>query len=299
MANADETPGWVDPVMRAGYSARGAVHLLVGIFAFAAAWYGSGNGEGTKGALKSLLGGWLGVTMLALIALGLAAYAAWRAIDGWMDLEDHGHGFKGIVARGALFVTALINLGLGIYAASLIFTAGFSLSGSSSGGSGGSSGPKGFTAWVMSYPFGQWIVVAAGVAILGAGGYFFVKAYTGKYKSHLRSTKTSERLDPLAKLGLVAEGIVIAIIGCFFIYAGWTHDASQAGGIGAALQTVREQAYGRILLGAVGIGLVFYCVYCLIEAVYRVIPRLAGDDTITIADRLQNQAQNEVRQAVN
>ncbi|MEX6504766.1 DUF1206 domain-containing protein [Jiella sp. M17.18] len=298
---SDETPGWVDPVMRGGYTARGTVNLLIGVFAFSAAWYGSGEAEGTKGALQDLLGGWLGVLLLALIALGLVAYAAWRAIDGWMDLEDHGSGAKGFVARGGMFVTALVNLGIAAYATSLIFSGGFFGSsgsgGSGAGGSSGSGGAQGVTAWLMSYPFGRWIVVGVGIAILGAGIYYFVKAYTGKYKSHLRSTSTSERLDPLCKLGLVAEGVVIVIVGCFFVYAGWTHDPSQAGGIGAALRTVQHQAFGRVLLGAVAIGLVFYFVYCLIEAIYRVIPRLAGEDTITVADRLQDKAERRVKSA--
>ncbi|MCQ8781909.1 DUF1206 domain-containing protein [Mangrovibrevibacter kandeliae] len=300
MEQQGETPQWVDPMMRGGYAARGVVNFLVGVFAFGAAWYETGEAEGTTGALKSLLGGGLGIVLLVLIAVGLAAYAAWRVTDAWLDLEDHGLDPAGLLARSGMVITGLFNLGLAGYALSLIWTANFSFGGSgdSSGGSGGASGAKGVTAWVMSLPYGRWAIAAAGLVILGAGLYFFRKAWSGSYKQHLECTRLSERLDPLAKIGLVAEGIVIAIIGGFFVWAGWTADPNQAGGLGEALRILHQQAYGRVLLGAVAIGLMLYCLYCLIEAVYRFIPRLKGADTLTLADRWQDKAERQLRELV-
>ncbi|WP_198598371.1 DUF1206 domain-containing protein [Mangrovicella endophytica] len=295
MTQADDTtPFWVDPVMRVGYTARGIVYVLVGVFAFGAAWYEAGEAGGTTDALESLLGGTLGMSLLVAIAIGLVAYGVWRCIDGWMDLEDHGLETKGLVARGAMFVSGFINLGLAAYAVSLIWTAGFS-GGGGGGQGGGSGGSKGLTAWVLSFPFGAWIVMAAGAVVVCAGLYYGVKAYTGRYKEHLRSTEMSERLDPFAKVGLVAQGLVITITGAFVIFAGWTHNPDEAGGIEQALKALHQAAFGRYLLGAVGIGLMLFCIYCLIEAIYRVIPRLEGKDLITLADRFREKAQRQVK----
>lgn len=294
----EETPFWIDPVMRLGYAARGVVYLLVGVFALGAAWYEAGEAEGTTDALKSLLGGVLGVTLLVVIALGLVAYGVWRCIDGWMDLEDHGTDAKGLVARSGMFVSGFVNLGLAAYALSLIWSAGFTIGGSdggSQGSGGGSQGAKGVTATVLAYPFGDWVIMAVGAIIICAGLYYGVKAYTGKYKTHLRSTAMSERLDPLAKIGLLAQGLVIGITGGFVIFAGWTHDPNKAGGIGQALEALHDAAFGRYLLGVVSIGLMLFCIYCLIEAIYRVLPRLAGDDSITLADRWQDKAEAQVK----
>ena len=98
---AERAPAWVVPVMRAGYGARAATYLIVGVLAFLAAWQG-GQAEGTTDAIEQLRGYAWGLAAMWAIALGLIAYAAWRFIDAWMDLEDYGSNAKGIFARGGL-----------------------------------------------------------------------------------------------------------------------------------------------------------------------------------------------------
>ena len=100
----DRAPAWVVPAMRVGYVARGIVYVLIGILAVRAALRG-GPSEGAKGALSSLTDNSWGTAMLWVIAVGFFCYAIWRFIAAWMDLERHGTGAKGIVARTGLIVT--------------------------------------------------------------------------------------------------------------------------------------------------------------------------------------------------
>lgn len=293
--SGEKVPFWVDLVMRGGYVARGLVNVLLGLFALAGAWRGSRSAEGAAGAMRLLMDGILGVAFLAAIAAGLAAYAVWRFVDGWLDIEDYGTGSKGIVARGGMVLTGLVNLALAGYAVSLIWTAGFSFALSDDPAAGRPHRATGIAEWIMSYPFGKWIVVAIGAAILAASGYYLVKAVTGRYKSHLRCTKWMERLDPLAKVGLLAEAAVVGIVGCFFVWAGWTSSPGEAGGIEAALHTIHEAYFGRYLLTGMALGLLCFCLYCVIEAVYRVIPRLAGPDLVTLADKVSDRAAKHAR----
>jgi len=156
--------------------------------------------------------------------------------------------------------------------------------GESSGGGDGER-VESWTAKLMSVPFGQWLVGLAGVATLGAGGYYFYKAYSEKYKSHLRRTGLTEKLDPVVKAGLVAHGVVVGIIGGFLIYAALTAEPGQAGGLGQAFETVRQMAFGRILLILLTVGLIGFSIYCFIEAIFRIVPRRSGPDVRTLASQ--------------
>ncbi|MBB04321.1 DUF1206 domain-containing protein [Pseudooceanicola sp.] len=283
----DRAPAWVVPVMRTGYSARGFVYIVLGILTILAAWTGS-EAEGTRQSLENLRSFPGGSLMLWGVAIGLLAYCVWRLIDAFMDLEDYGHAPKGVIARGGQVVTGLLH-------GYLAFSAGRLALGQRESGEGGGSSGHSAASWVLQQPYGKFVIGAIGLVTIGAGVYYCYKAYSEKYKEHLRCTATSERLDPLIKTGLVAHGIVIALIGAFLLYAGITADSSQVGGIGKAFQTVRSQPFGQILLGGMGLGMLCFALYCVVEAIYRVLPSRAGPDVQTLASA----AKREAKQAVN
>lgn len=283
----DRAPDWVIPVMRAGYAARGLVYVTVGGLALAAAFWG-GQAQGTQNALADLKSLPFGDLLLWIAGLGLLAYTIWRLIDAAMDLEDYGHDAKGIVARLGQVVTGLIHGAIGV-----------SVIGLAMGGGGQSgSGAENWTAKLMSMPYGPVMVGIVGAGVIGAGIYYAQKGLREKYKENIRVTRTTERLDPLMKAGFVAEGIVVGIIGGFLIYAAFTADPQQAGGVGQALGYVRSLAYGQILFGALAIGLICFAIENWIEAVYRIVPRHAGPDVQSLASRARAKAEAEVRKAV-
>lgn len=271
----NRAPDWVVPAMRAGYAARGLTYLIVGGLAVAAA-FGGGRAEGTTGALASLRGAPWGQALLWIVAVGLFAYAVWRLLAAAMDLEAHGSGGKGIVARLGLTVSGIVHGGLAYTAAQLAM-------GNGSGRGGGSA--EDWTAQLMALPWGRWLVILAGVAVIGAGGYYAWKGIGEKYKENMRLTRTTERLDWVCKVGLLAHGVVVAIIGGFLVYAGWTADPSEAGGLGQAFATVRDAAFGRVLLALLGLGMVAFAVFCVLQAIYRIVPRAADPDLQTMSGK--------------
>jgi len=270
---AEKAPYWVVPVMRTGYAARGAVYLVVGGLALTAAISG-GEAEGTTGALEQLRSQSWGVIALWAIGLGLLCFMVWRVIDAKMDLETYGTGLKGIVARGGQAVTGVIHGALGLWAIALALGMGT-----------GGGDTQSWTARLLAQDYGPWIVGLVGATVVGAGIYYFYKAYSEKYKSHLRRTELTEKLDPAAKAGLVAHGVAVALIGGFLIYAGVTASPEEAGGLGKAFDTVRSVAFGRILLILLASGLIAFALFCFMEAVYRIVPARAGPDVKTLAAR--------------
>ena len=277
MAGSDLS--WAIPVMRAGYSGRGLVYLVVAGISLYSIWRG-GQAQDTSSAL-----GWLentvgGGVLLFLILLGMLAYALWRVLDAAYDLEQYGSGGKGVVARLGMVVTGLVHLGVGILAFSLLF---------GSGQDGGSSIPR-YVGEVMRWPGGRWIVGTAALLILGAGGYYLHKGWNATYRKHLRANRFTTRWNPVLKAGVIAQGVVVGVIGLLFLFAAWRADPQEAGGVGEAFSWLSQQIYGQVLVAAVCIGLIGFAVFCFVNAAYRIVPRAAGPGIETLASRLTRQA---------
>lgn len=252
---------WVEPLARFGYAARGVVYAVVGLLAIQAAYGGRGQTTGQEGALQRIAE--QSKFLLVLMAIGLAGYALWRFVQAALDPENKGTDPKGLAQRGMMVASGIIYGGLAITAARL----------ASGGGGGGGEGTQGFTANLMTKPFGRWLVVLAGLAVIVSGLYQLKEAYTKKFRERLKLQEMNADEERLAtrtgQMGLAARGIVFLITGWFLIQAGLRFDPSQARGLGGALETLASQPYGPWLLGLVALGLVAYGAYSFLEARYR------------------------------
>lgn len=252
---------WVEPLARFGYAARGVVYAVVGLLAIQTAFGGRGQTTGQEGALQRIAE--QSRFLLVLMAIGLAGYALWRFVQAVLDPENKGTDPKGIAQRGMMVASGIVYSGLAITAARL----------ASGGGGGGGEGSQGFTAELMTKPFGRWLVVLAGLAVIVAGLYQLKQAYTKKFRERLKLQEMNADEERLAtrtgQMGLAARGVVFLITGWFLIQAGLHFDPSQARGLGGALETLASQPYGPWLLGLVALGLVAYGAYSFLEARYR------------------------------
>lgn len=253
---------WLDRFARFGYAARGVIYLIIGGLALLSALGQGGDTTNTKGAIASLLeapGGWL---IVLALAIGLLGYSAWRFCQSVFDADSHGKDTKALVIRGSLLASSITHVFLAIWAGKLAF--GYAAGGDTSGSK------ESLVATLMAQPFGQWLVGAAGLVLMGVGLAQFAKGHKESFEKHFR-WKADERrkLILFCKFGLYARGVIFAIIGGFIIYAAISTNPSDAGGIEEALQWLRTQPYGRWLLGLVAAGLVSFGIYSGVEAVYR------------------------------
>lgn len=257
---------------RAGYAAKGVVYMLVGVFAAMAAFGSGGQVGGSRSALAELLDEPFGQALLGIIAFGLLGFAIWRWVQVIVDPEQKASGDKEGYGRRAIYLgSAVIYTGLCIYAAGLAF--GLYGATANSGGGGGGGKTEHWTGKLMAQPAGKWLVVAVGVIVAIAGLVEFGKAYkvdfTKKLDLHKLSHKAHKGVIAVGRAGLAARGVVFLVIGWFFIQAGWQADASEAGGLGQALNEIQNAGYGPWLLGLVAIGLVAYGVFQWVKAAYR------------------------------
>lgn len=270
--------GWAITLMRVGYLGRGLVYLAVAGISLYSIWRG-GQAQDTSSALGWLENTWGGGAVLFLILVGMLAYAIWRVVDAAYDLEDYGQDAKGVVARVGMAVTGGIHLGIGILAFSLLF---------GSGGTGqGSSIPR-YVGTVMQWPGGRWIIGLVALVILGAGGYYLRQGWCNEYRKHLRANEFTTRWNPILKAGVMAQGLVIGVIGLLFLFAAWRADPQAAGGVGEAFSWLSNQAYGRLIVIAVCVGLVGFAIFCFVNAAYRIVPKASGPDIRSLADALKS-----------
>jgi len=76
-------------------------------------------------------------------------------------------------------------------------------------------------------------------------------------------------LPRVAAAGLLARGLVFALVGCFLVAAAWRSDPHRARGLGGALRAIEAQPAGDWLLALVAVGLAAYGLFQLLEARYR------------------------------
>ncbi len=80
-ANATER-GWVVPLGRAGYTARGVVNVIIGLFLIIAALrHNAGEAKGMGSALAEVAQRPYGGVLLGVVALGFIAYAAYTGAE--------------------------------------------------------------------------------------------------------------------------------------------------------------------------------------------------------------------------
>lgn len=247
---------------RLGYAARGIVYLIVGGLAVAAALGRGGETTGTHGALEKILQQPLGGLLLAILAAGLVGFAIWRLAQSLLDADRHGTDAKALAIRAGLFVSAVLHGALALFAVRLIFAAGARSSGDAPA--------QDWTASLMAQPYGRWLVGAVGAAVIAAGIAQMAKGWTADFAKRFDMDARDLRWAvPVSRFGLIARGIVFAIIGGFLIVAALQADSAQVVGLKGALDALRAQPYGAWLLALVAAGLFAFGGYSLIESVYR------------------------------
>lgn len=262
---------WVEPLARFGYAAKGLVYITIGLLSAQAAAGAGGRTTDTEGALYSLMTQPFGQVLLGIVAIGLAGYALWRIVQALLDplhaneevdakriVQRLGYAFSGL-AYGGLAITA-VKLILGTASAA-------------SGDGDSSNAPQDWTALLLAQPFGRWLVGLGGLLIIGLGLSYLYQSYKLDFRDEFKldEMSTTERrwARRLGRFGIASRGVVFGVIGIFLIVAAWKFDASEAIGLGGALQALSEQPFGSWLLGTVAFGLIAYGIYSILEARYR------------------------------
>jgi hypothetical protein len=236
-----------------GLASYGLLHLVVAWIAVQVA-FGKKGDASNQGALAQLAKQPLGVVLLWVMALGLFTLTVWQVLEAVVGREqgDRGHRIRRRLSSAG---RAVVYLGLGILTVQAALG-----SGSHSG-----KGQQTLSARLMSVPFGRVLVAAVGVAVIAVAVSQVVKGVKKKFTEDLASNP-GKAARPLGTVGYCAKGVALGIIGGLFGWAAITYDAKKAGGMDAALTTVRGQPFGTGLLIVLALGLACFGAYCFLWA---------------------------------
>ena len=246
-ANPRSASEWKGPLARVGLIAKGISYGLVGALALKLALGDGGAATSNQGAMQHLAGTSFGVVVLILLAIGLAAYAVWRAIQAWQGEER------------------LVNTSRVVIYGALAYTAVRIVTGSEEQSQNKSA--RKTTAVVLSWPGGTVIVGLIGAVLIGIGLYQLYLGVSRKFEEKWRGQ--SDVGNVVGVIGHVARFVVLALIGVFAIKAAADYNPKQAVGLDGALQKLAHESYGSFLLGVTAAGLLAYCIFCFVDARYR------------------------------
>ncbi len=243
-----------ETVARVGYAVNGLLHILIGAIAIgvAAGVGGEADQSGALGALASAPGGQF---ILFVVVVGLAALGLWQIVSAIAG-RGGSKGRAGAIASG---------LGQGVVYLAIAATAlTFALGGSKSSASSTTS----FSATLLSTPGGVFLLVLIGLGVLAGGVFFVYRGVTKKFTKTIRvpAGSAGRAVVMLGRVGYIAKGIAIAVVGVLFVVAALTSNTAKASGLDGALKALKDLPFGPVILVVVGLGVIAYGLYCFARA---------------------------------
>ncbi|GEA83827.1 DUF1206 domain-containing protein [Cellulomonas gelida] len=245
---------------RAGYAVSGVLHALIGLLALRLALGDSGASADQSGALSTVADEPMGRAALWVAVVAFLALAAWQVakaahVGAARDRAGSGTDRVKAIGRGVVY--------LGLAAVTVAWARG--------GGSSSSGDTQGLTADLLSAPAGRLLVGALGLAVIGVGVYHVVKGWRRTFLEDLAGLPSGHagRGTLIAgRVGYIAKGVALGIVGGLFVAAAWHADESEATGLDGAMRTLKEGPAGPVLLTLVALGFVAFGGYCFVRARY-------------------------------
>lgn len=249
---------------RAGFVARGAVYVLIGIIAVQIA-LGHGGQADRGGALAQIAAKSYGTVLLWLLVVGFAGLALWHLSETAFGAHVPG----GHQARERLKSLASAVL----YSFFFVSTLRLVIGASSGATANGNDQPKALTARVMTYSGGRILIGLTGAAVLVIGVLLARSAWTKEFLSRMDLTGAPTGIrtgvERLGVAGGVARGAVIGLAGVFVTIAAVRFTPSQAEGMDGTLRAFAGTPLGPILLGFMAVGLIAFGAFSWCEARWR------------------------------
>lgn len=249
---------------RAGYAARGAVYLIIGYFAFRAA-FADGKAMSSKGAIDWMFGNPFGTVLMVALIVALVGFCIWRIIQCLFDADHRGSDAKGLAIRTSYLLSGAAYAALAFYAGSLLF----GMSQSSGGGSD-------LVRKAYEAGFGAWATYLIGAAMAAVGGVYLVRGAKATFMRFVRLPEIATPwLKRVCQAGLIARGLTFFVIAFLLFTGAASSREGDTPGTQEALQTIAGWSFGWALLSLMGLGLIAFGVYGITEGLYR---RIEVDD---------------------
>jgi hypothetical protein len=239
-----------------GLVARGALYLALAVLALELVFGDRSESADPRGAMHELAHSGFGVFVLVILTLGFALFTFLHLYRAIKDPD----GKTSRRLNDAFW--AVVNGFLAVLAASFLFTS------KSSGDT--DQTDKSLTAKVLNWSGGQLLVGAIGLALLGYGAYLVWRALTDDRQDERAVLEAAPNETPavraLSRIGNVARGAILGIIGVLVLTAAIDHDPNRTEGIDGSLKRLLAHGWGEVVVLLIALGFAAFGVYSLARA---------------------------------
>jgi hypothetical protein len=241
---------------------RAVVYLLLGALVIEIAVRGrSSNAADSQGAFAAISHWPAGRELLAIVGLGLAAYALWRFVEA---ASNSPQGPTSAWARLGWAAAGLVYVFLCVNAVELLV-------GAQPQGAHPSATP--FAAHVLRLPGGDILLGVLAAVVAAAGVVLIIWGVSHDYAALLRRSEmgpaSRRSLRPAGAVGNVARGVAVLLVASFLFSSAVSVNPERAKSLDAALQSLAGSMPGAVLLGAIGAGFLAFSVFSIFEARFR------------------------------
>ncbi|CAN5781438.1 hypothetical protein BH23GEM8_BH23GEM8_09360 [soil metagenome] len=256
---------WFDMYARVGYGAKGLAFVAIGIMMTRVALGQERERADFAGAMETLSEQPLLAVLIVVLSIGMFGYATWRIIQGVADLEQEGSDFIGLAKRAVYVVIGLTYFFFSAYALGILF-----------GWSTEEGQVQDWTAMILGWPLGRWLIGLAGLGVLIGGLTELWSAVSRRFQVELGCDDFSrfERMCLLTAgcVGHAGRSLVYGAAGFFAIRAAVEFDPDEARGIADTMRELANQPYGQVLVAIGAIGFISYGVYYCLLARHHHLP---------------------------
>jgi hypothetical protein len=253
---------WVARFVRIGYAAKGLIYLLIGTLALRLALGDGGRLTDSSGVLETIVEQPFGLILIALIGLGVLAYAGWEITQAIADTKRKGSNAKGMMDRGLSIIKGVVYGTIGIEAMRMVVGA----------RSASQNGADDYARQAMQFPLGGVLLILVGIGIAIYGLTQLKMAWKSEFDEDLNQQQLRSEggrwVLTVGRWGIGARGVILVIVGYALARAGFDQRPSEAQGMTEAMWTLFTQPYGQWLLAAVAAGLMCFGFFQLLHARY-------------------------------
>jgi len=254
--SAEDTPQ-LRVLARGGYVASGVIHLIIGGIALVLA--SSGHGESDQaGALTAIASAPLGFAALWAVAVLLWALGIYHGVHGLaLRIERAPERWRRRIAEWA---QAALFIGMGVIAAVV------AVGGRPDPDSSAREASRG----LLTFPGGPVLLGLVGAGFVVGGAAWVVMGVRRSFRRRvsLPEGPAGVVIAGIGVVGFVIKGIAFAVIGALLIVAAVKRDPHAAGGLDAAVETLRALPFGGALVAVMGVGFAAYGIFCVFRARY-------------------------------
>ena len=234
---------------RIGWSARGALYLLLAVLTARIPISGGGERVDKQGAFTALADTSFGAWLLGTLVVGMAGFAVFRLWAAVRGAEEKTNRRVGWAISAAIYV-ALAYLAYGV------------LRGARSGGN----EEKALTVQVLTWSWGQLLVGGIALVLLAIAANYVRKGVKERFLHDIDEGAVPGQLArPVRVVGVagwLGRAVVWALVGFFLLRAAIQHDPNEPVGLDESLHALAGEGWGVALLWIAVAGMVSFALLC-------------------------------------